>query len=245
MAKTEEDAWRPLRQASLTMRIRDEIVRFLGDRRLKPNDRLPSERELANLLGVSRPSVREAVRALESEGRLVVRHGQGVFVAEPESTRQLRRSLLSQEHGIEELYAMREVLEVPAARWASERQDSAALEKVRRAYDEVLAASHEDPVDFERLRRLDMGFHLAIVEASGNRFLEQTQGVLHTILEQGMESTLTVPGRLERSREDHRRIVEAIVAGDAAAAARAARNHVRAAQSAAYRKARLSEKSAG
>ena len=236
-------AWRPLRQTSLTLRIRDEILRFLGDRRLRPGDRLPSERELATLLGVSRPSVREAVRALQSEGRLVVRHGQGVFVAEPESARELRRSILNHDHGIEELYAMREVLEVPAARWAAQIQDRSGLRDVQQAYDLLVAASERDPVDYETVQQLDMGFHLAIVQASGNRFLEQTQGVLHSILAQGMETTLKVPGRMEKSREDHTRILAAILAGDRSAAARAARNHVRAARAAAYRRAGAEEAS--
>lgn len=229
--------WKSLRQSSLTAQIRGEIVRFLQEQGLHPGDRLPSERELAALLGVSRPSVREAVRTLQSEGRLIVRHGQGVFVAEPEAARALRRSVLALDHGLDELFAMREVLEVPAARWAAERQDLQRLGRIQEAYERVMAASGREPVDFEELRKLDMAFHLSIVEASGNRFLEQTQGVLNTILAEGMETTLKVPGRLEKSRRDHTKIVRAILAGDPAAAARAARDHVRAARAAAISQA--------
>ncbi len=214
-------------ESSLTARIKDEIIRWVEAEGLAPGERLPAERQMAQSLGVSRPSLREAIRTLQSEGRLVVRHGQGVFVAEPRSAAELRRSLSEAMHSTEELFAMREVLEVPAARWAAEVQNVAALERVTRAHDLLLEASQSSPPDFEELQHLDMDFHLKIVQASGNRFLEQTQGVLNTMLAEGMQTTLTVPGRLEKSRDDHRRILDAILSGDGAAAARAARRHVR------------------
>jgi GntR family transcriptional regulator, transcriptional repressor for pyruvate dehydrogenase complex len=227
--------WQPIGQGSIGSRIRLEIIRVIRERRLRPGDRLPAERELASILQVSRPSVREAVRALESEGRLVVRHGQGVFVAEPATRRALQASLAKVDHDIAELYAMREVLEVPAARWAAERRDTEGLQLVREALDRLEAALEQRPLDHDTLQRLDAAFHLSIVQASGNRFLEQTQGVLNDILNQGMVTTLRLPGRVEKSREQHRRILEALLVGDVEAAGRAARAHVRATQAAARR----------
>lgn len=230
-------AWQPIGQGSVGSRIRLEIVRVIRERQLRPGDRLPAERELASALQVSRPSVREAVRALESEGRLVVRHGQGVFVAEPATRRALQASLAQTDHDIAELYAMREVLEVPAARWAAERADIEGLRRVSETFDRLEAALDEKPLDYDRLQRLDAAFHLSIVQASTNRFLEQTQGVLNDILQQGMITTLRLPGRVEKSRAQHRRILDALLAGDVEAAGRAARAHVRAAQAAALRHA--------
>jgi GntR family transcriptional regulator, transcriptional repressor for pyruvate dehydrogenase complex len=230
-----DGGWQPIGQGSIGSRIRLEIIRVIRERRLRPGDRLPAERELASILQVSRPSVREAVRALESEGRLVVRHGQGVFVAEPATRRALQASLAKVDHDIAELYAMREVLEVPAARWAAERRDTEGLQLVREALDRLEAALEQRPLDHDKLQRLDAAFHLSIVQASGNRFLEQTQGVLNDILNQGMITTLRLPGRVEKSREQHRRILEALLAGDVEAAGRAARAHVRATQAAARR----------
>ena len=227
--------WQPIGQGSVGSRIRLEIIRVIQERRLRPGDRLPAERDLAALLQVSRPSVREAVRALESDGRLVVRHGQGVFVAEPATRRALQASLAKVDHDLAELYAMREVLEVPAARWAAERRDAEGLQRITEALDHLEAALQERPLDHDKLQRLDAAFHLCIVQASGNRFLEQTQGVLNDILQQGMVTTLRLPGRVEKSREQHRRILDALLAGDAEAAGRAARAHVRATQEAARR----------
>ena len=226
-------AWTSVRRSTLTARVREEILAVLADRRLEPGDRLPPERELAVMLGVSRPSLREAIKSLEAEGRLDVRHGQGVYVTAPATRRALDRSLRHHQLDVDEIFAMREVLEVPAARWAAQSQDEIALARVQQAHDLLLRASRRDPVDHAELQVLDAAFHQSIVQAAGNRFLEQTQGVLGEILVRGMASTLSAPGRLEASRSDHRAILDAILAGDAPRAAEAARRHVRGARRAA------------
>jgi GntR family transcriptional regulator, transcriptional repressor for pyruvate dehydrogenase complex len=228
--------WQTLGQGSLSSRIRSEILRVLEERRLGPGDRLPAERELAASLQVSRPSVREAVRSLQAEGRLVVRHGQGVFVAEPATRRRLLQSMAELDHNLAELFDMREVLEVPAARWAAQHQDHATLQRAQEAFDHLEEALKRKPVDYDDLQRLDAAFHFSIVQAAGNRLLEQTQGVLDELLRKGMQTTLAVPGRLEQSRIDHQRILAAVLRGDATAAARAARAHVQGARRAANKR---------
>jgi GntR family transcriptional repressor for pyruvate dehydrogenase complex len=234
--------WQPLGQGTLTERIRTEILRVLETRGLSPGDRLPSERELAASLRVSRPSVREAVRSLQAEGRLVVKHGQGVFVAEPAHQRSLRESMARLDHSLSELFAMREVLEVPAARWAAQRGDAGELAAVQQAFAELDQALRQEPRDHERLQELDATFHLRIVQAAGNRLLEQSQGVLNDLLQTGMQTTLAIEGRAEQSREEHLRILTALLEGDATAAARAAQAHVRNVRRVANR--RLAEASA-
>jgi GntR family transcriptional repressor for pyruvate dehydrogenase complex len=92
------------------------------------------------------------------------------------------------------------------------------------------------PRDFARLQPLDAAFHMRLVEAAGNRFLRQTLGVLQEMLAAGMETTLVVPGRLEKSRGEHDRILAAVRAGDAAGARAAARKHIRGAYKVALRR---------
>lgn len=215
-------------------RIAQQILNLIGTEEIRPGDRLPSERELAALLGVSRPSVREAVKVLEAQGRLHVRHGQGVFVASPQSQKDLRAALAQQEITLGELFAMREVLEVPAAGWAATAAQSAdRLAAASAALDELNGASNADPPDFTLLQSLDASFHMRIVEAADNRFLRQTLGVLQEMLATSMETTLLVPGRLAKSRAEHERILDALNRGDSTAARTAARRHIRSAQSAA------------
>jgi GntR family transcriptional regulator, transcriptional repressor for pyruvate dehydrogenase complex len=229
--------WEPIIQhGSLSDRIAAQVERLISDERLKPGDQLPSERDMAHLLGVSRPSLREAVRILEVRGRLVVKHGQGVFIQAPRSERELRAALGDTELSLKELYAMREVLEVPAAAWAAENITAEQLHEVRAALDKVRAAGEAPTVDYDELRQLDADFHLAIAVAAGNRFLKQTSSVLHNMVVSGMETTLQIPGRIEIAREDHERIYTALAEHDVAGARRAARAHIRGAHAAAVRR---------
>ena len=226
-------SWQPIRnEGTLYSRIADQIERLIDERSLRPGDRLPPERELAVLLGVSRPSVREAIKTLSALGRLSVQHGRGVFIAPPDGI----RGLASPGIGLRELFAMREVLEVPAAGWAAQSASRGEIADLQETVTSLEAAT-----DFTDLSRLDTELHLRIAAMAGNRFLQRTMSVLHEMLSSGMETTLKIPGRLERSRTDHRRIVAAIVAGDAAGARRAMRQHIQGAAAAAER--RLGEES--
>lgn len=222
--------WKWMRSSNLIVQIRGQLLAYLANGSLEAGGRLPAERELAARLGVSRPSVREAIKTLEAEGRLEVRHGQGVFVASSTPMKAVQRWMRVKRLDISEAYAMREVLEVPAARWAAERGQPQVIARIRTAHDRLLERSKQEPIDFDQLQLLDVAFHQSIVEAAGNRFLEQTQGVLGEVLVRGISTTLTAKGRLEASRADHLAILEAIVAGNGVRAAAAARHHVRAAR---------------
>lgn len=226
----DETTWTRLSSGTVSQRVEEQIELAIRSGRIQPGERLPPEREFAAMLGVSRPTVRQAIGTLKARGILRVVHGRGVFVAEPPTARELRSALASQQHTVSELFAMREVLEAPAASWAAERQDPATLHRVQTVLDELNTAMDETPRDFDRLQRLDASFHLAIVEAAGNKFLQQTVGVLQAILNEGMQTTLMIPGRIERSRADHQRILEALLAGRKKAARDAAVSHVRAAR---------------
>jgi GntR family transcriptional repressor for pyruvate dehydrogenase complex len=221
--------------------IARRIVDVIASDKLRPGDRLPSERELAAKLGTSRPSLREALRSLKAQGHIEIRHGSGVFVADHATTRTLREALFAEEMSLTELFDMREVLELPAADWAARNHDPDKLAAVKDAYEALREASLRPGIEWQRLQQLDSAFHLRIVEAAGNRFLTRTLGVLQEILARGMETTLRIPGRLERSRDDHQRILDALMAGDATAARRAARAHIRGARTAAL--ARLQQAS--
>ncbi len=233
------DIWSPVRQGSVSGLVARRILDAIAEEKLSAGDRLPPERELAARLGVGRPSLREALGVLKAQGHLDIRHGAGVFVADPETTRNLRLALYAEEIDLRELFDMREVLELPAAEWAARNQDRDKLARVSDAFDVLTRASTQPGTDWRELQHLDATFHLRIVEAAGNKFLARTQGVLQEILSRGMETTLRVPGRLEKSRVDHQRILDALLAGDPAKARSAARAHIRGAIRAAL--ARLHE----
>jgi GntR family transcriptional repressor for pyruvate dehydrogenase complex len=214
-------------------RIAQQILKYISTEGVKPGDRLPSERDLAALLGVSRPSVREAVKALEAQGRLRVRHGQGVFVASQPAGQDLRAALGQQDLTPDELFLMREVLEVPAAGWAASAGDGERITAMAAALDDLNLAAAATPPDVVLVQELDAAFHMRIVEATGNRFLCQTLGVLQGLLASGVQSTSMIPGRTARARTEHERILDAVRRGDSVAARNAARRHIRSSHAAA------------
>jgi GntR family transcriptional regulator, transcriptional repressor for pyruvate dehydrogenase complex len=230
---TNPGLWVPLRQGNVPDLIARRILDVISSDQLKPGDQLPPEREFAAMLGTSRPSLREALQSLRAQGYLEIRHGAGVFVADPATTRSLRKALSTEHMSLTELFDMREVLELPAAEWAARGGDTAKLAAVEESYQAWRQESTRAERDWQRLHVLDALFHMRIVEAAGNRFLIRTLGVLQEILARGMETTLRVPGRLEKSRRDHKRILDALLAGDPAAARRAARSHIQGARTAA------------
>ena len=185
---------------------------------LKGGDRLESERELAKILGISRPSLREAIQILQVQGRLVVKHGIGIFVLDEEEGGRLRDSLKAAQHRIEELFQMREILEAPAVEWAAERRTEEQLMDMKRAAQALNVAIAENPIDFDNVRKLDMEFHLTIVRSAQNHFLNQTLGTLQEIMFKSMDNTLKLPGRIDASEHEHGVILEAIERQDPLAA---------------------------
>lgn len=214
-------------------RVETQILRMIAANELRTGERLPAERELALLIGVSRPSLREAMKSLEAQGHVRIRHGVGVFVADPRDGDGFQAALRQQEATLAELFAVREVLEVSAAGWAAKTRDDVCLQEATALLLELGTASLKKDPDYEHLQRLDGEFHMRVVEAGGNRFLNQAMQVLQAMIAEAMGTTLRLPGSLERSRVDHQQILDAALAGDSRSARTAARRHIRAARRAA------------
>jgi GntR family transcriptional repressor for pyruvate dehydrogenase complex len=220
----------------LFQRVAGQVERFIEGNGLHPGDRLPGERELSELLGVSRASVREALRSLQARGMVLVRHGKGVFVAAPdEGERALERFARLREVGMEELFAMREVLEVPAAGWTAAAATDGQLQDLVLTF-EALAEGVRTSRPASELQILDAKLHLEIAEYANNRFLAMTQTVLQEMLARSMETTLAIAGRPARSVREHAEIVEALLARDPVRARAAARRHIQSSRRAALRR---------
>ena len=186
------------------------LLEHIESQGLQGGDRLEPERELAKILGISRPSLREAIQILQVQGRLRVKHGIGIFVLDQADGEKLRESLRAAQHRIEELFQMREILEAPAVEWAAERRSEEQLAEMKLAAKALNEAISKKPVDFEILRRLDMEFHLTIVRSAQNQFLNQTLGTLQEIMYHSMDNTLKLPGRVDSSEHEHGMILDAI-----------------------------------
>jgi DNA-binding GntR family transcriptional regulator len=181
--------------------------------RFAPNERIPEE-EIARSLGVSRTPVREALRRLQERGLLTVGAGRGLVVAELSKAQVL------------ELYAMREILEGSAARFAAQHANEAEIDILHR----LLGEFDKHRSDPRALVALNRRFHGAICEAAHNRYLIQTLEGMHDSLALLHSNTFRVPNRRDQSDAEHRRIVLAIKRRDPDAAEKTAREHVRQAQ---------------
>jgi GntR family transcriptional repressor for pyruvate dehydrogenase complex len=191
------------------------LLEYIDRENLSPGDRLTPERELAKKLGISRPSLREAIQVLQTQGRLMVRHGIGVFLVEDQQAEKIRESLRAAHHSVEELFQMREILEAPAVEWAAERRTGVQLDAIKNAAAELNSAVRESTIDFDKVRVLDMNFHLTIVKSAQNQFLNQTLGTLQEIMHKSMDNTLKLPGRIDASEHEHGVILDAIEKRDA------------------------------
>lgn len=181
--------------------------------RFAPGERI-AEEEIAQSLGVSRTPVRDALRRLQERGMLVVGASRSLVVAE-----------LSKQQVLE-LYAMREILEGSAARFAAQHASEAEIGILHRVLDEF--GTHAD--DARMLISLNRRFHRAVCEAAHNRYLIATLDGMHDALALLHSNTFRLPNRRTELDAEHRRIVRAIARRNADEAEQAARNHVRAAQ---------------
>ena len=167
-------------------RIATQLVDLIELQKLNPGDKLPPERALADLLEVSRPSLREALHILQAQGLVLIKHGQGTFVREPIVAQELRASMLTTTHGLNELFDAREVLEVPASKWAAVKATKENIRLLRATLNQIDNVTSNSPVDFDQLQILDAKFHLTIVQIAGNRFINQTLNVLQDVMKMSM-----------------------------------------------------------
>ena len=207
-------------------RIATQLVELIDLQRLSPGDRLPPERQLAELLEVSRPSLREALHILQAQGLVSIRHGQGTFIQEPIVAQELRASMMASTHGLNELFDAREVLEVPASKWAASKASKEDIRQLRATLNQIDTVTSVAPIDFDQLQVLDAKFHLTIVGIAGNRFINQTLNVLQDVMKMSMETTLRLPGRSDVSRREHHEIFEAIESGNGELASKLTLQHI-------------------
>lgn len=218
------------RRTGRAPRVTEEAIDKIRERIVNgswgPGDRLPKESDLAAQLGLSRNSLREAVRALSQLRVLEVRQGDGTYVSslEPdlllESTGFVSHLLLGDTEV--ELYEVRRILEAAAASLAAGRIDASEKENLAQILDRMRKA---DTV--EGLVEADVDFHAVIARAAGNAVLASLLASLSTrTMRVRLWHGRTADDALDETREEHRRIYEAIVAGDPELARAAATAHI-------------------
>jgi len=193
--------------------VYDSLRDAISDGRIAGGERVPEE-EVARNLGVSRTPVREALQRLQQRGILSFGPTRGLVVAQ-----------LSHEQVVE-LYAMREILEGSAARFAAQHATPEEIAILHRLQDQLRAAEGDDLLH----KHLDRRFHQAIYEAAHNRYLMQMLDSMLDSFALLHSTTLRLPHRQRNSDEERQRIIAAIEKHDANRAEEAAREHILQAQ---------------
>jgi GntR family transcriptional repressor for pyruvate dehydrogenase complex len=211
--------------------VSDQIKRLISDGALMPGDRLPAERDLATQLGVSRPSLREALIRLEADGYIET-SGRGGFtvvdVTAPIISKPLAELLLQNPRTSADILELRQGLESISTVYAAERATAADLDKIRSAFEELKAGSLSG--DRANLAELDAAFHLAIADSTHNIALAHVMHGIHTLIREGMRQyrrLIDYDDAKERQLlTQHQAIFDAVMARDAQKARKAAERHL-------------------
>lgn len=227
------------------MRLSDQIVqtlhRLIHDQELQPGDRLPSERSLAEQLGVSRPPVREAIRTLAGQGLLITRRGGGTYLQTPppncsETRIQALATLLQNDaHYRDDVLEARHTLESGTVWHAALRATQQDKDNIRRALDNM--QDQQASGNAVLAAHADARLHLSIAEASHNLVLIQIMRGLFDVLLSSMEKSLgtmfqpDAHGTMAELTQQHNDLVQFILDGDAERARNTIRHHLEFVQS--------------
>lgn len=209
-------------------KVYEEVARQIERlilKKLQPGDKLPSERELAEILGVSRGSIRDAIRSLELLGLVEPRQGAGTIVREVTAdalVNPLANMLVRQREHVAELLDFRKMLEPPLAGRAAMHASPDEISEM----EEILRRQEAKLSKGEVAVGEDSDFHYSVALASGNGVVLKLLDVLMDLLRETRERSLQVAGRPQKSLAGHKRILAAIKRGDAEAAKAAMRRHI-------------------
>jgi DNA-binding FadR family transcriptional regulator len=214
------------KREALSEQIVHQLTALVKRGDLQPGDRLPAERTLAEQLGVGRPTLREALRALQLLGILDIRHGGGVFVAElqPDTLLGPLQGFLNLErHDLATVLEARRIVEGAVLAFVANVIDDCSLAKLEAnllQFQALVESTRDEEPDLSKINKLAEQFRAIIADAIDNPILNRALASLD-ILSTATRYRMTERGSLVQLLDNHRRIVEALAAHDPAAARRA------------------------
>lgn len=208
--------------------IVQQIKANIFEGKLTPGDRLPSEKELIEHFGVSRITVRDAMRVLESQGLVEIKVGAGggAFVTTPSAepiAQVLTDMLRLQGISIQELVEARLVVETSIVTFAAERANQKDLDAMERAIEEARTARQEG---VSRFTPFSVNFHIALAKAAKNQVLFFTVSSFRTPFYETLDKMIPDTHMADRAIEDHQKLLDAVSAHDAERARQVMREHL-------------------
>src|SRR5262245_44847703 len=220
----------PIDRSGITELVVQRIKELLGRGDLKAGSRLPPERELADMLHISRPSLRTALKALSVMGIIHAKPGAGTYIAKslPEVfTEPMHFMTLINNTSVEELFEARLIIEAGLAELAAERASDADVAALIEEVEEMKATTG-DPEEF---LKHDVRFHQAMARAANNKLMSGVMDTVAQLLFHIRRQTVALAKDLEAAIEWHEKIIVAIRKHDPKRAKETLSGHLRAAQS--------------
>jgi len=210
-------------------RVADYLITKIRNKDFQPGEKLPSEDDLAEKLGVSRVAIRESLQKLQVAGIIEKQHGRGSYVNENFSLKILENIipliLTTADAKILELLEARRFIEIGTAGMAAEKAVNDQCVEIRKLLDDMVQARESNEV--EKFSELDLEFHLRIAELSENEVLYTLLRILKELIIEQLHVILEVPGRADMSLKMHKSICEAIENGDRQRAENLMSKHLR------------------
>lgn len=220
------DAGRPaLERRSISEQVANRIMSMIKSGNLRPGDRLPTEAQMTIAFGISRPPLREALKALTLMGMLESRQGGRYTVTDLSPSRLVapfNLMLSVADYDVHEHFEARELVDIELVRLCTERASPEARQRILKLAVDG-RAFHHDPVAF---RLLDIEFHQALNTAARNQLLNAVAQGLYDVGLDVRRVASAVPGVIEKSVAQHIRIATAVMDKDAKAAMQAYREHL-------------------
>ena len=225
--------------AEKKMSVADQAMETLREKILageyRPGDKLPPEVALTEILGVGRSTVREAVRTLQAMGYVELKPGSGAFVAEDNLRDRAENWFTVNEDTLVDFRSLRWMVEPESAALAAACRTEKDMAVLQALTDRFSEESHRYAASGDRgltpqLTRLDQQFHTLLLRSSGNMLLTQMYGQIAPLFRQYSIRAFTLrPSSADQTAREHRRIADAVLAGDADGAREAMRAHLTAA----------------
>lgn len=217
---------KPIQKVRLSDKIIDAVKEMIEEDGFEPGDKFYSENELTSKLGVSRSSVREAVRIMEATGWVSVKHGKGIFIADSARNEldAFQDWLKDNESSIIDHFEVRMIIDPKAAAYAALKADKNDIRKMEEACIEFEGGAESG--NTASLIKSDERFHELLAKSTKNRTLYYLMKTMTTSLPDAWISSLHVPGRIEKTVIEHRGILEAIKKRDAEKAESAMSEHI-------------------
>jgi GntR family transcriptional repressor for pyruvate dehydrogenase complex len=214
-----------IKKSAIAEEILARLLDLIKERELRPGDKLPPERELAAMMDVSRPSLREALRALSIMNIIEIRQGDGTYVTslEPELlVEHLDFVFALDDSTFVQLFEARKILEVGIVALAAQRITAEQIAEL----EACLARSVENTDDPQAFLETDLELHNLITRAANNPILSRMMASISQLGLASRSRTTAIPGVVQKTVDDHRAIVAALKARDADAARQAMLDHL-------------------